>query len=54
MCLVEEVQLIKGDTAFPVRAPVADRIQITFTTENNVYELKDRKFDMKKVAVAAS
>ena len=54
MCLIDEVVLTKGDTKSPIRAPLEERLTISFVTENNVYELKDRKFDIKKVAVAAS
>ena len=54
MCLVDEVSLGQGKTKPPMRDGFEDRVQISFVTENNVYELKDRKLDMKKVAVAAS
>ena len=54
MCIVDEVTLAKGKTNPPMRDGFEDRLQISFVTENNVYELKDRKFDIKKVAVAAS
>ena len=54
MCLVDEVSLGQGKTKPPMRDGFEDRVQISFVTENNVYELKDRKLDMKKVSVAAS
>ena len=54
MCLVDEVSLSQGKTKPPMRDGFEDRVQISFVTENNVYELKDRKLDMKKVSVAAS